>query len=243
MKLYFDSNLRIDLPQQLFINGKVKDRTKRYGFSKKKSVDVERKMGILKEMSKKVGPQKVIYDIMAGCGFSASIISKYTKPTKLYLNDFNQDCAEHLQTTFPKATVTCGDVIKLPLQKMDLIFIDFSAFSLKTISKWKDFFTCICQNTQYLWITDITIFSFNFGDLRITRGWSCNACGTNSLQEYYSKIAHYFWEQFGMVLENIGSWKNASLLCFTKKEVDTLPEIAYVTAPAININYRKGFQR
>lgn len=218
LKFLFDEDLILDLDSLFLGKEKLKSNSPQYMFLGTKLRDVEKELGCLKSVLKRLlileGEINSVFDLMAGCGFSARMFEKYLPLSHLFLNDLDEGCYRILKTNFLDAWVFQNDLLSLgQIKNVDLAFVDFNSFTIttKNVDYWSSVFDNTLKRVKWLLLTDSACYGFKFGNL--------NSYGVSSPKEYYEKVGEVFRSKFGWNLVGLSKFSNAALLLFSRKNL------------------------
>ena len=157
-----------------------------------------------------------IIDVMAGCGFSASVFTYHYPLALLKLNDLSEDCYRILKNNFPKSNCYNMDANKVIQKPVDMAFVDFNNFTLKHIEKWEELWKRIRKFVnKYLMLTDSACYGFKFGNL--------NKCyQLVSKEAYYELLGKQLYKKIHMHLNIVVSFGNAAVLVFSHTKLEKI---------------------
>lgn len=130
---------------------------------------------------------------------------------KLFLNDLDPDCVQILKDNFKdptQAEIFQGDARNLIWRDVDLVFIDFNSFTIKSLNEWAPVLSDAAKHSKDLIVTDSASYGFNLGNLK--------HYGCKDQREYYEKVSTIFEEKFSVILARVSMFDCAALLHFTK---------------------------
>lgn len=186
--------------------------------------DIEGKMGALWRVLQEIDSSPmVMYDWMAGCGFTGRILEARWPSSQLWLNDLDPTCFKLLSHNFPNSKVT-----NLPVQdlkrgegEVDLLFMDFNSFTVRKMKFWIDVLNRISEiNPKEFILVDSASYAFKFGN---NPGYSnvgfLTSYGLKDFWDYYGLLDERLKEGWGWCIHNIAPFRNAAVI-HSKKEIN-----------------------
>lgn len=210
MKILFDRDLEVVIPEKG--RSSIVSTTPQYRFLNSSHLrDLQNELGCVKSVILTLldDPPDRVFDLMAGCGFTAKLFQKYFPQAEIIVNDLDGVCCEVLRESFP--TVLNEDVNKLWLNytRNDLVFIDFNTFTLKKYETFSKVLERVVDSGAKLLLTDSAVFGFRFGSKNF------KTYGVKDSEGYYELLEQVVGRG-KLFLNCVSSFPNAAVCFFDR---------------------------
>ena len=199
--IVFFGNCELKLPNKIE-QCRIDSNTSQLAFVKKHSSDIGKEIGALYSILEKIKDINIIFDVMAGSGFSGKVFQNVFPKSKLILNDMDKKCFTVLKNNFPNCTVYNSRAEDIEInKKIDLVFVDFNNFTLFRFKMgvWKLVMDRIhLIHPKYYLFTDSSCYQEKFG--RFDR------------VQYYEQLNKQLSKIYGLFISAVAMFGNAALV-------------------------------
>ncbi len=189
--------------------------TSQLAFVKKHASDIGKEIGALYSILERIGKPNIIFDVMAGSGFSGKVFLDVFPKLKLILNDLDKKCFGVLKNNFPMCDVYNRKAEDIEISETpDLVFVDFNNFTLFRFKMgvWKLIMDRINSiHPKYYLFTDSSCYQEKFGK------FDCVL--------YYEQLSEYLSKRYGLVIISVAMFGNAALVLTEYKIVSSITKV------------------